>query len=161
MLGVSLRRIPIGGRQGGDMDAPLRSAGGAGGRDPRRSHRRVVLVRGLLVLGVLTAALLGVIGWRASGVLNALLRNWAVEALSQLSGGVYRLDVGPVHVNWPLRRVTVDSVRLTTNVGVNAKGAPPLPDLKLAFDRCALSGIHLVTLVLGRGFVAGSFGCRK
>lgn len=135
---------------------------GADDRDPRRTHhRRVVLVRGLLVLGVLTVALLGVIGWRASGVLNALLRSWAVEAVSQLSGGVYRLDVGPVHVNWPLRRVTVDSVRLTTNVGVNAKAVSPLPDLKLAFDRCALSGIHLVTLVLGRGFVAGSFGCRK
>jgi hypothetical protein len=55
----------------------------------------------------------------------------------------------------------VDSVRLTTNAGVNAKRAAPLPDLKVEFDRCTLSGVHLVALVLGRGFIAGSFGCRK
>lgn len=135
---------------------------GAGDRDPRRTHhRRVVLVRGLVVLGVLSVALLGVIGWRASGIVKLLLRSWAVEAVSQLSEGAYRLDVGRVRLNWLLRRATVDSVRLTTNVGVNAKGAPPLPDLRVAFDRCTLSGVQLVTLVLGRGFVAGSFGCRK
>src|SRR5512142_1791953 len=123
--------------------------------------RRVVLVRGLLVLGVLTIVLLAVIGWRASGVVNPLLRGWAVAAVSQLSDGVYRLDVGRVRLNWLLRRATVDSVRLTTNVGVNAKGASPLPDLRVAFDRCTLSGVHVMTLVLGRGFSAGSFGCRK
>ena len=113
------------------------------------------------MLGVLTAVLLGVVGWRASGIVRLLVRNWAVEAVSQQSGGVYRLDVGRVRLNWLLRRVAVDSVRLTTNVGVNAKGTPPLPDLRVAFDRCTLSGVHLVTLVLGRGFFAGSFGCRK
>jgi hypothetical protein len=115
----------------------------------------------LVVLGVLAAVLLGVVGWRASGIIKVLLRNWAVEAVAQQSGGVYRLDLGRVRLNWLLRRVAVDSVRLTTNVGVNAKRVPPLLDLKVAFDRCTLSGVHLVALVLGRGFVAGSFGCRK
>lgn len=118
-------------------------------------------MRGLVVLGVLTVALLGLIGWRASGIIKPLLRNWAVEAVAQQSGGVYRLDLGRVRLNWLLRRVAVDSVRFTTNVGVNAKRAPPLPDLKVAFDRCTLSGVHLVALVLGRGFVAASFSCRK
>jgi len=144
------------------MDARRGVAAGAGHRGPRRAHRRrVVLGRAVVVLGALSIALLGLIGWRASGIVNRLLRSWAVAAVSDLSEGAYRLDVGRVRLNWPLRRVTVDSVRLTTNVGVNAKGAPPLPDLRVAFDRCTLSGVHLVTLVLGRGFVAGSFGCRE
>jgi hypothetical protein len=115
----------------------------------------------VVVLGVLAAVLLAVVGWRASGIVNGLLGNWAVEAVAQQSGGVYRLDLGQVRLNWLLRRVVVDSVRWSTNVGVNAKRVPPLPDLKLAFDRCTLSGVHLVSLVLGRGFIAGSFGCRK
>jgi hypothetical protein len=124
-------------------------------------RRWAALVRGLVVLGVLAAVLLGVVGWRASGIIKVLLRNWAVETVAQQSGGVYRLDLGQPRLNWLLRRVAVDSVRLTTNVGVNAKRVPPLLDLKVAFDRCTVSGVHLVALVLGRGFVAGSFGCRK
>ncbi len=131
--------------------------GKEGERGPRRRvqprRRRAALVRGLVVLGVLAAVLAGVVGWRASGIVKLLLRNWAVEAVAQQSGGVYRLDVGRVRLNWLLRRVAVDSVRLTTNVGVNAKRVPPLLDLKVAFDRCTLSGVHLVALVLGRGFV--------
>ena len=118
-------------------------------------------VTGVVVLGVLAAVLLGVVGWRASGIIKLLLGKWAAAAVAHGSGGVYRLDVGQVRLNWLLRRVTVDSVRLTTNVGVNAKRVPPLLDLKVAFDRCTLSGVHLVTLALGRGLVAGSFGCRK
>ncbi len=124
-------------------------------------RRRKVVVRGLVVLGVLTAVLVGVVGWRASGILRVLVGNWAVAAVSNQSGGVYRLDVGRVRLNWLLRRATVDSVRVTTNPGANAKTAKPLPELQVAFDRCTLSGVHLVRLVLGRGFYAGSFGCRK
>ena len=118
-------------------------------------------VTGAVVLGVLAAVLLAVVVWRASGLIKVLLGNWAVETVAQRSGGVYRLDVGRVRLNWLLRRVAVDSVRLTTDVGVNAKRVPPLLDLKVAFDRCTLSGVHLVTLALGRGLVAGSFGCSK
>jgi hypothetical protein len=114
-----------------------------------------------VVLGVLALTLLGVIGWRASGIIKQLLRTWAVEAVAQQWAGVYRLELGRVHLNWLLRRVAVDSVRLTTNVGANALRAEPLAELHLAFDRCTLSGVHLVTLALGRGLVAGSFGCRK
>lgn len=113
------------------------------------------------MLGVLAAVLLGVVGWRASGIIKPLLRTWAVEAVAQQSGGVYRLELGRVRLNWLLRRVAVDSVRLTTNVGVNAGRAQPLAELQVAFDRCRLSGVHLVALVLGRGFIAGSFSCRK
>jgi len=124
-------------------------------------RRRKVVVRGLVVLGVLTAVLVGVVGWRASGILRVLVGNWAVAAVSNQSGGVYRLDVGRVRLNWLLRRATVDSVRVTTNPGANAKTAKPLPELQVAFDRCRLSGVHLVRLVLGRGFYAHSFGCGK
>ena len=138
--------------------------GEVGERDPRRRlhpRLRAAVVRGLVVLGVLAAVLLGVVGWRASGIIKVLLGNWAVEAVAQQSGGVYRLDLGQVRLQWLLRRVAVDSVRLTTNVGVNATRVPPLLDLKVAFDRCTLSGVHLAALVLGRGFTAGSFGCSK
>jgi hypothetical protein len=113
------------------------------------------------VLGVLAVILLGVIGWRASGIVKLLLRSWAVEAVAQQSQGVYRLELGRVRLNWLLRRVAVDSVRLTTNVGVNARRAQPLAEMHLALDRCTVSGVHLVALVRGRGFVAGSFGCRE
>lgn len=123
------------------------------------SRRRKVVVRGLLVLGVLTAVLVAVVGWRASGIVRVLVRKWAVAAVSEQSGGVYRLDVGRVRLNWLLRRATVDSVRVTTNPGANAKRATPLPELQVTFGRCTLSGVHLVRLVLGRGFFAGSFGC--
>jgi hypothetical protein len=147
------------------MDARPGVTLGAGDHDPRRElrrrRRRAALVRSLVVLGVLAAVLAGVVGWRASGIIKLLLRNWAVEAVAQQSGGVYRLELGRVRLNWVLRRVAMDSIRFTTNVGVNAKRAPPLPDLRVAFDRCTVSGVHLVALVLGRGFIAGSFRCRK
>ena len=123
------------------------------------ARRRVV--RGLVVLAGLAAVLVGVVGWRASGIIKGLLRNWAVETVAQQSGGVYRLDLGRVRLNWLLRRMTMDSVRLTTNVGANAKRVPPLLDLGVAFDRCTVSGVHLVPLVLGHGFAAGSFTCRR
>jgi hypothetical protein len=70
------------------MDARQEVAA-VGDRVPRRAHRRrVVLVRGLVVLGVLSIALLGVLGWHASGIVHGLLRSWAVEAVSQLSDSV-------------------------------------------------------------------------
>ena len=144
------------------MSARRGVAAGAADRNPRHPRRRrAAVVRGVVVLCVLAAVLLGVVGWRASGIVKGLLRNWAVAAVAQQSGGVYRLDLGRVRLNWLLRRVAVDSVRLTTNAGVNAQRVPPLLDLNVTFDRCTLSGVHMVALVLGRGFVAGSFRCRK
>jgi hypothetical protein len=147
------------------MRAPRTNAAGTGGggkpRPRRRHRRRKVVAGGLVVLVVLSCALVGVVGWRASGIVDLLLRRWAVGAVARRSQNAYRLEMGRVHLNWLLRRVSVDSVRLTTNVGVNAARAEPLAELRLALDRCTLSGVHLVALVRRRGFVAGSFGCRE
>src|ERR1700688_4713080 len=80
---------------------------------------------GLAVLGVLTLVAVCTIGWRASSIVSRLLRDWAVGAIAQESGGVYRLDPGRVHLNWWLGRVAVDSIYLTTNREINAGRPQP------------------------------------
>jgi hypothetical protein len=127
-------------------------------RERSRLARRTAI--GLAVLGVLTVG--GVCGvvWRASSIVNRLLRDWAVGAIAQQSGGVYRLDPGRVRLNWLFRRVAVDSIHLTTNRGINAHRPQPLAALRVALYNCTISGVHLTTLARGAGLIARSFGCQ-
>lgn len=103
--------------------------------------------------------MIGVGWWRATSIVNRLLRDWAVGAITQQSDGVYRLDPGRVHVNWWRRRVIVDSVQLTTDRGVNGRQPQPLADVRVGLSHCTISGVHVFTLIRSAGLVARSLGC--
>ena len=79
--------------------------------------------------------------------------------VAQQSAGVYQLDPIGVHVNWFLRRVVVDSFRLTTDHGVNARQRRPLADVRIGLSHCTITGVHVLTLVRGAGLIAASMGC--
>jgi hypothetical protein len=120
-------------------------------------RRAVIWLAGLVVLAALP---LGGLSWRAPWVVNQLLRSWAATTIAEKSGDVYRLDVGRVRFNVALRRMAVDSIQVTTNRAINALRPRPLAGLRLAFYRCTISGVHLITLVRNGGLIAESFGCR-
>jgi hypothetical protein len=126
-------------------------------RHPRRrirlDHRTMAGLAGLAVLTI------GVGWWRATSVVNRLLRGWAVGVVAQQSAGVYGLDPMGVHVNWFLRRVVVDSFHLTTERGVNARRPQPLANVRIGLSHCTISGVHVLTLARGAGLVAASMGC--
>jgi hypothetical protein len=99
--------------------------------------------------------------WRASWIGNRLLRDWAVKAIADGSGGVYQLQTGRVRFDWALRRVSVDSLALATGRAVNASRPQSLPGVRLILSDCTISGVHFFTLVRGAGLIANSFGCQS
>jgi len=119
------------------------------------THRRTVIG-----FAVLSALLTGGAWWRAAWIVNQLLHSWAAATVAEKSGDVYRLNVAHVRFNFALRRVAVDSILVTTNRTLNALRPRPLAALRFAFHQCTISGVHLITLILNRGLVAESFGCR-
>ena len=88
------------------------------------------------------------------------MRSWAAATIAEKSENVYGLAVGRVRFAFPLRRVTVDSIHLTTNRGINAVRLPPLANLRFAFHDCTISGVRLPTLLRSGGLIAESFGCQ-
>jgi hypothetical protein len=122
----------------------------------RRPGRRTII--GILVLFALAA---GVLAWRASWIAHRLLRSWTTATTREESGDVYRLAVGRVKFNLALRRVTVDSMRVSTIDSTNALRSSPLATMDLTFRDCTISGVQLVTLMRNRGLVADRFGCRS
>lgn len=121
---------------------------------PFRLTRRTVV--GIATLVVLTFA--GA-WWRATSIVNRFLRDWAVGVVAQHSDSVYRLQPVGVHVNWLLRRVRLDSARLTTSRGVNAHQRQPLAEVQIELSRCTINGVHFLALVRGASLIASSLGC--
>jgi len=115
--------------------------------------------RTILGLAGLVGLTVGLGWWRANSIVNRLLQHWAVGVVAQYSDSVYRLDRVGVHVNWLLRRVAVDSFLLTTNHAVNARHPRPLANVLISLSHCAISGVHVFTLVRGAGLIAESLGC--
>jgi len=114
---------------------------------------------------VLVIAVLAVFGaWfavnRATRLVNSLLRDFATSETSRLSDSVYVLAVGQLHFNWSARRVTLDSVLMTTDTVRNARRPQPLAATRVALRTCTLGGIHVTTLLFGQGLTAGNFGCQ-
>jgi hypothetical protein len=124
----------------------------------RRFARRTAI--GIPVLALLVVAGIGIALWRASSIINPLMRDWAVQTVAEASGGVYRLELSSMRLNWLERRVHVDSVHFTTNRATNARRAHPLSDVTIGLYNCTISGVSLTTLARGAGLVARSFGCR-
>jgi hypothetical protein len=115
---------------------------------------------GAVILALLAGVCIVGAMWRASWIGNQLLREWAVKAIADGSGGVYQLQTGRVRFDWALRRVTVDSLALATGRATNASRPQSLPGVRLTLSDCTISGVHFFTLVRGAGLIANSFGCQ-
>ena len=98
---------------------------------------------------------------RAKYLVRETLGVYASVAVIEVSRGSYRLDVSGIDLKWWKRTISVRSVRVTTNTAVNDSRRRPLPETRLALDDCAIRGLHMITLVLGRGLSAESMGCRS
>ena len=118
------------------------------------SVRRTVI--GLVLIVVVVV---GGLWWRASWIAGHLLRTEAPKSIAEKSGGVYRLEVGQVHLSLVRRRILVDSALVTTDSAVNARRPRPRTALRLVLHQCTISGMQLIPLILGRGLSAETFGC--
>lgn len=113
------------------------------------------------ILGVILLAVLVVAGlwWRAVATARQLLRVDAPASIAEKSGGVYQVAVGRVRFNPASRRVTVDTIHVTTDSAANAARPRPRATLHLSFQECTISGVHPIKLIFRRGLIADSFGC--
>jgi hypothetical protein len=118
------------------------------------SARRIVI--GLVLLTILV---IGGVWWRATWIAGHLLHDEAPKAIAEKSGGVYRLEVGRARFYLLRRRIVVDSIQVFTNEQVNARRPRPRTSLRLAFHHCTVAGMHLFTLIAGRGLIAEAFSC--
>jgi hypothetical protein len=111
---------------------------------------------GALVLAVL---MVGSLAWRASWIAHQLLRSWTAATIREMSGDVYQLAVGQVRLDFLRRRLTVDSLVLSTNAEPNARRAQPLTTLGLTVRGCSIVGVQLMKLASGKGLVADLLTC--
>ena len=125
----------------------------------RRLPKRIAV--GLLVAVLVALGALYLISLRASPLVNELLRDWATGQVATQSDSVYALHVGRLNFNWPLRRVTLDSVLVVTDSARNARLSWPITAVHGVLRRCTISGINLPRLVLGRGLEASQVGCAE
>jgi hypothetical protein len=125
--------------------------------NPRRTRLRQRLLTGVVVALILLVAFV----WRVSAAIGSLFGNWAVDAVTERSGGVYQLALSRVRIHWLRPSVTVDSIRFTTNVELNRGRTEPLTEVEVALDGCTLHRLQIVALARGSGLIAHSFDCRK
>src|SRR5262245_57626967 len=118
----------------------------------RRILKRVALV--LLAAAALTLLAIYLTGFRATRLVNELLREWATGQVATQSDSVYALQIGRLHFNWPLRRITLDSAVVVTDTARNARRPWPLATLNGVLRTCVISGVDLPRLVLGKGLAA-------
>jgi hypothetical protein len=113
------------------------------------------------VLGLALLAVVAIAGlwWRAVWVTRQLLRVDAPAAVAEKSGNVYQVAVGRVRFNPASRRVTVDTIHVTTDSAANAARPRPRAGLRLSFQECTISGVRVFKLIFRQGLDADTFGC--
>lgn len=119
----------------------------------------MTLRRAIVGLALLTVLVVAGLWWRAVVVTRHLLRVDAPASIAEKSGNVYQVAVGRVRFNPASRRVTVDTIHVTTNEAANAARPRPRPALRLSFQDCTMSGVRVFKLIFRRGLIAESFGC--
>jgi len=124
------------------------------------NRKRKAMLRTITGILVLTVLVVGGLVWRASWAAHQLLRSWATATIHDQSSGVYEMVVGRVRLNLALRRVSVDSILVTTNRAINAARPRPLATVRLAFQGCTITGVEILALVRNYGLIADSFGCK-
>ena len=124
-----------------------------------RRLKRVAI--GLLIAVAVVLAGVYLVSLRASPLINELLRDWATSQVAGQSDSVYAMHVGRLHFNWPLRRVTLDSVLVVTDSARNAQRSWPKATVHGVLRHCVIAGIDLPRLVFGRGLEASRIGCAE
>lgn len=131
---------------------------------PPAGSTRLWLTRLFVGAAVATAIFsigLWAVSFRATSLINTLLRDYATAQTARLSDSSYVLSVGRLHFNWPRRRVTLDSIALRTDTVRNAARTDPMPATTVTLRNCTMGGIDVTRLVLSKGLTASHFGCRQ
>lgn len=124
-----------------------------------RRHRWIALAVGVVLLLATGWYLRWDIGLRAVRIVDPAVRRWAAREVRRLSEGAYILTASPIRVDTDARRVSLDTLFITTDTAANARRDAPLPGLTLRFHNCALEGIDLDQLTTGNGLQASRAGC--
>lgn len=126
---------------------------------PRRWLVGGGLLLATILLGYTAWSQRWTIGGRAVAIVDPAVRRWAANEVQRLSEGVYQLTASTIVVDEARRRLAIDTIRVTTDVAVNARRAVPLPVVTLVFGGCALEGIDLDQLAARRGLHVTHAGC--
>ena len=96
---------------------------------------------------------------RRGTVLEAALRDWAINEVAGATDSVYQLSVGGLRLSVFPGRITFDSMRLSTDTMRNDFRADPYPVLTATATGCRLMGIDTWRLMMARGVSARLFRC--
>jgi len=99
------------------------------------------------------------LGHTAVIIADRRVRVWAAEQVSAASDGAYHLEASPIKVDEAARRLSIDSITLTTDSAINSALAVPHPSITIRFHRCGITGIDLTALAAQRGLHALRAGC--
>lgn len=101
--------------------------------------------------------------WRLSKqaiqIADPLVRKWASQQVADASDSAYRLVASTIRVDELHRRISIDTITLTTDSVRNARLPRPHPQLDLRFSHCGLTGIDLSGVYAGAGLHALHAGC--
>ena len=130
----------------------------------RRSVGRGKLVA-FLVVGILLAT--ASVGWlnrwrlghTAVTIADPMVRAWAAEQVAAASDNAYHLEASTIAVDEGRRRLSIDSITLTTDSAINSRLESPHPSITVRFRHCAVTGIDLTALAARRGLHALHAGC--
>jgi hypothetical protein len=81
------------------------------------------------------------------------------EEVARLSDGAYQLRFSAIQVQDSGHRVAIDTIVLTTDSLVNAGLASPRTTVTVLLRQCAIEGVDLGALAVGKGLRAGRAGC--
>lgn len=126
------------------------------------THRTRVLI-GVVAGVAIVLSGLWLFRWRVGHsvvtVADPLVRAWASGHVLEASDSVYHLEASTITVDDAHRRLSIDSITLTTDTARNARLARPHPEVTLRFRHCAITGINLAMLASAGGLHAAHAGC--
>lgn len=129
---------------------------------PRTRSRKLLVVIVALVV-VLVVGVVWQNRWRlghtAVTIADPLVRAWAMEQVTAVSDSAYQFGASPIKVDEANRRLSIDSITVTTDSAFNSRLAHPHPEITVRFRHCAVTGINLTALAARQGLHALHAGC--
>ncbi len=127
------------------------------------ARRRTIVIVIVVVVVTICAATLWLNRWRlghtAVTIADPMVRAWAAEQVAASSDNAYHLEASTIAVDEARRRLSIDSITVTTDSVINAGLKSPHPSITVRFRHCSVTGIDLTSLAARRGLHALHAGC--
>jgi hypothetical protein len=126
---------------------------------PRARRVALLVIAAILVVGAFAWYNRWHLSRTAIRIADPLVRAWAAHQVLQGSDSAYRLVASPIIVDAAHRRITIDTITVTTDTAANNRLPRPHAVVTMRFRHCGLTGIDLTALAAGGGLHALHAGC--